>query len=169
MPQQPGSPDPFAPFSVEMTARIRPCREEDLPTLEWFGLFESHRELIRSTFEQHRENQGAMLVADVNGVASGQAWLDFSRRDEEAVAVLWAVRVFPSLQNLGIGARLVAAAEQVCRESGCAEVEITVRHDNSSARRFYTRLGYRPYEAMPQSGHWVMRKALLAVAPRSRS
>jgi ribosomal protein S18 acetylase RimI-like enzyme len=166
---QPGSPDPFAPFTVATTVRIRFCREEDLPTLEWFGLFESHRELIRSTFEMQRRNEAAMLVAEVNGVASGQAWLDFARRDDEGVAVLWAVRVFPSLQNMGIGARMVAAAEQACRENGCTQVEISVRHDNPSARRFYERIGYCPYEPGRQPGHWVLRKVLPALAQRSQA
>lgn len=162
-------PDPFAPFTVTTTVRIRSCREEDLPTLEWFGLFESHRELIRSTFEMHCRDEAAMLVAEVNGVASGQAWLDFSRRDDEGIGVLWAVRVFPCLQNLGIGARLMAAAEQVCRENRCTTVEVSVSHDNPSARRLYERIGYRPSDSAPQLGHWILRKTLTARAQRSHA
>ncbi len=167
--------DPFAPFSLSLRVAIRPCRAEDLPTLEWWGLFAPARTLIRHIFERQERGLALMLVAEANGVASGQAWLDFSRRDVDATGVIWAVRVFPCLQGLGLGTRLMDAAEAILHELGFRRAELTVERSNPAARRFHERLGYREVEAGPASlaalsppgspppaedSQWLLRKPL---------
>lgn len=134
---------PFRPFTVRLPVAIRPCRREDLPTLEWFGLFTPQRRILLDTFERHERGEAVMLVAEANGVASGQAWIDPTRRERDATGVIWAVRVFPCLQRLGIGARLMDAAEWILRARGFERVEVTVQKHNTGARRFYERRGYR--------------------------
>ena len=47
------------------------------------------------------------------------------------------------MQNLGIGRRLIAAAEQVIRENRLAIAELGVEKTNVAARRLYERLGYQ--------------------------
>jgi ribosomal protein S18 acetylase RimI-like enzyme len=159
--------DLFDCCRVTLHVRIRKCREDDLPALEWFGLFAPHRALIRKVFEQQRQGQALMLVVEVNGEASGQAWIDWSARTA-GVAELWAVRILPCLQRQGIGARLVEVAERLAFASGCTEIRLGVDTDNARARRFYERLGYH-YTATAVTTHrtgaqaskqWLMAKAL---------
>jgi GNAT superfamily N-acetyltransferase len=48
----------------------------------------------------------------------------------------------PERQRQGIGARLVAAAEDACRAGGCREMEIEVVNLRTELPPFYGRLGY---------------------------
>jgi ribosomal protein S18 acetylase RimI-like enzyme len=163
-------------FSVPIEVIIRACRSEDLPALEWFGLFTEHREIIRSTFESQERGEAVMLVADVNGFPVGQVWINLALKRAELTGALWAVRVFPWLRNQGIGAHLIAAAEQVLRERGFTGVELGVEKENPNARRFYERLGYHVTETArgaftyttPEGAtmcmaidEWILRKELM--------
>jgi ribosomal protein S18 acetylase RimI-like enzyme len=170
-----GDGSAFAPFHLTLPAVIRACRADDLPTLEWFGVFSPHRELFRATFEAQERGDALILIVEVNGVPSGQIFIDFARKDDDATGLLWAARVFPALQKLGLGTRLLAAAEQVLRSRGFRYAELTVEKDNESAKRLYHRLGYRragnaageQRYTTPEGVHvnvpidqWVMRKRL---------
>jgi GNAT superfamily N-acetyltransferase len=115
----------FEEFSAYVNVTIRTCVREDLPNLEWFGLFSEHREIIHSAFarqEEHGDN--VMLVAEANGFPIGQAWIDFVKRRDERCALLWAVRVLPPFQGMSIGARLVQAAERIMRQRGTTQAEV---------------------------------------------
>ena len=153
-------------MQVSLSVVIRPCVEADLPALEWFGLFESHRELIREVFEHQQRGEALMLVAEVNGAASGQAWGDLSRR-QARLAELWAVRVMPCLQGCGIGARLVAVTESLAAECGIETMQVAVETDNTVTCGFYERLGYRAagtrlarHRTGEVSEQWVLTKSL---------
>jgi len=168
--------DPFAPFQATVQAAIRPCREADLPALEWWGLFTAHRDLIHRVFARQERGQATlMLVVEVNGMAAGQAWIDLSRHAAERLGVIWALRVFPCLQGCGIGGRLLGAAEEVLRERGCAWAEVTVDKEDDGSRRLYERRGYRRVDLPPAAmaslappdspppapgSQWVLRKLL---------
>jgi ribosomal protein S18 acetylase RimI-like enzyme len=52
--------------------------------------------------------------------------------------------VAPDHRGRGIGRALMAAAEELGRTLGCAELDLTVRADNAGARAFYAALGYAP-------------------------
>ncbi len=130
-------------FTLQLSLTIRPCVAEDLPGLEWFGMFTRHRDIIADAFRRHCAGDNPMLVVDLAGFPVAQAWIDVARRAPEGVAVLWAVRVMPLLQGRGIGARLLAAAEAEIRRRGLSVAEIGVEKDNAGARRLYERLGYR--------------------------
>lgn len=56
--------------------------------------------------------------------------------------------VLPALQNSGIGALLMAAAEQWLKDRGVPKLNVMVRTDNLGARGFYERLGYEPSEVI---------------------
>src|SRR5438093_11002918 len=73
----PGAP-PWAPFTVSFPITVRICRREDLPALEWFGLFTEHREIIRETFESQERGEAVMLIADLNGFPIGQVWINLT-------------------------------------------------------------------------------------------
>ena len=163
-------------FPVRLDVVIRPCREADLPALEWFGLFAPHRQMIRRVFEQQRRGEALMLVVEANGEASGQLWVHLRTGDEDGqqVGEIWAVRVMPCLQRRGIGTRLVAVAEDLLRERGFARAQLRVETDNPAARRLYERLGYAlagtaaandgPGADDDSRTQWVLAKTLLPAA-----
>ncbi|HEU4628133.1 MAG TPA: GNAT family N-acetyltransferase [Gemmatimonadaceae bacterium] len=171
--------DPALHVTVPLTVRIRRCREEDLPRLEWFGLFTHHRAIIREAFERQRAGDNVMLVGDAGGFPVAQAWIDLARLHAERVGLLWAVRVLPALQGLGLGSRLIGAAETVLRRLGYVAAEIGVEKENPGARRLYERLGYvvvregrEAYAYTTPAGvtervgldEWFLRKRLAPVA-----
>lgn len=135
--------DPLARFTVSLPITIRLCRKDDLPALEWFGMFTDHRALILAAYDSQERGEALMLVADTQGFPIGQVWIDLTQERVNATGVLWAVRVFPMLQNRGIGTRLMLAAEDVLRWRGCTAVELGVEKHNLAAKRFYERQGYR--------------------------
>ena len=127
---------------LPLTVSVRPCREEDLSNLEWFGCFTHHREIFRQAYERQLRGEVVMLIADLQGFPVGQAWLDLEKRRTESIGVLWAVRVLPFLRNLGIGSLLIRAAERLLHTRGMDGAELGVEKDNVEARRLYERLGY---------------------------
>ncbi|HEY0454828.1 MAG TPA: GNAT family N-acetyltransferase [Verrucomicrobiae bacterium] len=137
------SEDVFEHFPIHLHVDIRFCVEDDLHVLEWFGLFTEHREIIQQAFEAQQRGENIMLVAEANTLPVAQAWIDLLKRKEESAGFIWAVRVIPWLQNLGIGAKMMAAAEQVCARRGLAFAELGVEKENHEAKRFYERQGYR--------------------------
>jgi len=58
------------------------------------------------------------------------------------------VGVLPEVQEAGVGALLMAAAEQWLKERGAPKLNVMVRTDNLGARGFYERLGYDPSEVV---------------------
>ena len=116
-----------------------------------------------------------MLVAEVNRFPAGQVWVDLTKRRDEAIGVLWALRVFIPFQNLGIGKALIASAEEHLNVVGFQISELGVEKDNPTAKRLYERLGYgvvseniEKWEYTPPRGmtvhmtseEWIMHKFL---------
>ncbi|WP_391347504.1 GNAT family N-acetyltransferase [Azospirillum sp. A23] len=125
-----------------MPLTIRPARQEDLPSLEWYGLHTPHREIIADAFRLQERGDGAMLLADVNSFPVGQICIDFLRKRPSGRATLWALRVFQPFRGIGIGVRLVRAAERVVIQRGVPFAELGVDRDNVGVLPFYERLGY---------------------------
>ena len=50
-------------FTVPLAVTIRACREEDLRSLEWFGLFATHRSWFDETFRRQESGEVQVLVA----------------------------------------------------------------------------------------------------------
>ncbi|MFP5517969.1 MAG: N-acetyltransferase family protein [Alphaproteobacteria bacterium] len=135
-----GEDDGHATLVLPVT--IRPAREDDLPTLEWYGLHTPHREIITGAFHLQERGDGAMLLADVNGFPVGQICIDFLRKRPSGRATLWALRVFQPFRRLGLGVRLVRAAERLVVQRGVPFAELGVDRDNPEVLPFYERLGY---------------------------
>ena len=161
---------------------IRFCRAEDLPQLEWFGMYTHHREILQDAFARHMRGDNLMLVADLSDVPVGQAWIDLVKRRDEGGGYVWAVRVFPLLRNLGVGTLLMACAEDLLRQRGFRLVEVGVEKDNPDAHRLYHRLGYTVYRALEEEygyttpegvrgwhvvDQWILRKPLDVPASES--
>ncbi len=142
-------------FAVSLEVVIRRCRRSDLGPLEWSGLFTRGRELMESTYAAQARGESIMLVAEMNKVAVGQAWIDLTRRPLDGTGCLWALRVLPALQNAGIGTRLIAAAEELLCDRGFKRVELSVERTNLAAVRLYGRLGYRRVKTVPHNDESV--------------
>ncbi len=160
-------------IDLEAQVAIRRCSEGDLRALEWFGSFTDHRALIRDAFERQQRGEVLMLVAILQGFPIGQIWVDFSRKAEESVGILWAFRTLDPFQGLGVGRTLLRTAEAELEKAGLTYAEIAARFDNLPARQLYERRGYelmgeeaetftygRPdgTTVTETSEHWLLRK-----------
>jgi ribosomal protein S18 acetylase RimI-like enzyme len=157
-------------FSLTLDVHIRGCRSNDLRDLEWFGMFSAaaDRAAIESAYRRHLAGEEVFLVADANHFPVGQVWVDLTTKRPERTGVIWALRVLPCLQGLGIGTRLIGAAEQAMKARGHATSELGVEKDNPRAQRLYERLGYRVvgenHESDDERGgfwEWIMTKPLV--------
>jgi ribosomal protein S18 acetylase RimI-like enzyme len=157
--------DVFDHFPLHLQVDIRMCVKDDLPDLEWFGLFTEHREIFLRVFENQERGENVMLVAEVNTLPIGQIWIDLVKRKEESAGFIWALRVIPWLQNLGIGGRLMSAAEHRCKELGLAHAELGVEKENHAAKRFYERLGYRLIGSMIDDYSYTSPQGQLITVP----
>ena len=133
-----------ASFTISLPIQIRHSTAEDLENLEWFGMFTAHREIIRSTFEAQERGNSTMLIAELNGLPVGQVWIDYLSQAASSAGFLWAFRMMPGFQRLGIGRRLLDAAEKLLCERGFSFAEITADLDNVDAQRLYVSRGYAP-------------------------
>jgi GNAT superfamily N-acetyltransferase len=127
-------------IQTTVTATIRPCMEDDLPALEWMGLFAPDRDIIREAFETQERGGGMMLLATAADFPIAQVWLDFERRNP--AVFLWAVRTFHPLRGAGIGRRMMQAAETVASDRGFRRAELDVERENEAALGFYLGLGW---------------------------
>lgn len=133
----------FQQFTISVPVTVRESVAEDLPALEWYGMFHQHSAIIRSAFERQQRGENLMLVAEANRFPIGQLWIDFTKKRAESCGVLWAFRIIEPFQRRGLGTRLLATAEQILRQRRFALAELGVEKGNVEARRFYLRHGYR--------------------------
>ncbi len=129
-------------FSIAANITIQVCRAEDVRNLEWFGALTEFRHVIERAFTRQQMGDVVMLNAMLNDFPIGQVWIDLYKQRDQQIGVLWALRVLPLLQNLGIGTQLVGSAENVLRRRGFGWAELDVERDNIAAKRLYERLGY---------------------------
>ena len=166
---------------------IRPLREADLPALEWDGVYEKYRTVFRQSFLDAERGQRSLLVAVAGHEMVGQVFIQLSSSetryaDGAARGYLYALRVRPAWQGLGLGTRLIAAAEDALLAMGFSVAVIAAGKDNPRAYQLYQRLGYKTFAEDPgvwyftdvngsrqvmEDPCWVMQK-LLRGEPRAR-
>jgi ribosomal protein S18 acetylase RimI-like enzyme len=122
---------------------VRRCTQGDLLPLEWDGMFTPHREILCETYQRQLKGEVEMLVGELEQRPIAQAWVDLTKRRDERVGVIWALRVHPRWQGQGFGAQVLAQAESLLRARGFAQSELGVERNNPRARKLYERLGYR--------------------------
>jgi GNAT superfamily N-acetyltransferase len=112
-----------------------------------------------------RMRHGRFLVLEDGGALAGCVYV----RVNGDTGYFGLLSTDPSRQRQGIGARLIAAAEEACRAAGCGEMEIEVVNLRTELPPFYRRLGYsergvRPFpdaDRATRGCHFiVMRKPL---------
>ncbi len=89
-----------------------------------------HQHLI--LVEQEGEIAGFFQLSFIPGLSRKGAW----RGNIESV------RVVKSLRGKGIGEAMIRHAIALCREKGCATVQLTSDKQRNAAHRFYGRLGF---------------------------
>lgn len=144
-------------LSVELDIIIRRATSEDIPQLEWGGEFWRLRERFEDAYRLQQAGRRYFLVADLNGYPVGRIIVQFMRGNSlhangEGRGYLYSLQVMEPLRGLGIGTRMIRAAEEVLIEKDFAWATIAVAKDNAGARRLYERLGYSVYRDDP--GHW---------------
>jgi ribosomal protein S18 acetylase RimI-like enzyme len=134
---------------------IREMIADDLAGFhEWYGY--ERDESFRRSFERHKAGEIVYLVAHIRGRPVGHLGVDLVRvRD---AVHLWQFGVLPALQSHGIGAAMVASAEEAARNRGFTIAEIGAETDNPRARALYERLGYSLIDE--RDGEWILRKKL---------
>lgn len=126
--------------------RIRRAAMSDAPALlAMEALFPSDRMSMRSI--RRFIAAGSVLVALRNRDLLGNLVLLLRAGSDNAR--IYSVVVAPAARGLGIGDRLVGAAERVAREAGRRSVTLEVRADNAAARALYARRGYVETRALP--------------------
>jgi ribosomal protein S18 acetylase RimI-like enzyme len=137
---------------------IRHLVKEDLIALEWGGEYTHFRRLYAKAYERAQERKAVLWVAELgdSGVI-GQIFVQLSSwkdRLAEGVskAYIYSFRVHPAYRNLGIGTRLLEAAEADLTRRRVEVASLNVARDNQAARRLYERRGYRVVRAEP--GVW---------------
>jgi N-acetylglutamate synthase-like GNAT family acetyltransferase len=92
-----------------------------------------------------RLEAGEFFLAEENGSAAACVYLE-PRGDR---AYLGLLSVEPARQRNGLGAQLVAAAEQRSRELGCRAMDLLIVNVREELPPFYRRLGYTETGAEP--------------------
>ncbi len=179
-PRKISEPEVFDHYSIPLQVTIRVCTKRDVPQLEWAGIYTAHRQIIRATYKAQERGDALIVIAETNCLPAGQIWMDLVKKREEGVGFLWAMRVLPWLQRMGIGTSLMNAAEEVLRRRGFAWAELGVEKDNTDAQRFNERRGYfmvasnvevhryrTPWRTNKQMtiDEWVLRKNLAEPEP----
>lgn len=80
-----------------------------------------------------------VLIAQQDDSLAGFAIMDFG----DAVGHLYLLAVVPGLQRRGIGTRLMQWLAKSADVAGLSHFRLELRASNTTARRFYQRLGFR--------------------------
>jgi GNAT superfamily N-acetyltransferase len=155
------------PFPHDTGVAIRAAASGDIPALvrlinaafivEQF-VFDGDRINAEET-KAFMENGKFMLAEDAAGFA-GCVYLEI-RQDHGYLGLL---AVEPARQGIGLGRKLVAAAEDYFRAAGCSAVDLRVISQRTPLPPFYRRLGYAETGTAPFSpslqtkvpGHYVI-------------
>jgi ribosomal-protein-alanine N-acetyltransferase len=136
--------------AARLPVEIRPARLADLDALLALehAAFTTDRAERRAIRHAIRSASMTLLVAVVREPAEGgEAEIlvgaaTIERRRTSRVARLSSLAVAPARTGLGLGRRLLEAAERDARAHGCQRLRLEVRADNGGGIRLYERGGY---------------------------
>jgi ribosomal protein S18 acetylase RimI-like enzyme/predicted double-glycine peptidase len=128
---------------------IRPAQLSDLDQLDSLEqrCF-NYDQLTRRNFQwMLTKAKASLLVADYKGKILGYVLVLYHAGT--SLARLYSMAVDAESRGLGLGKRLLLAAEDAARERNFAYLRLEVRPDNHNAIRLYEACGYRQFEVIP--------------------
>lgn len=128
--------------------RIRPIVKDDLPQLEWNGLFTHFRQVFWKSFIEQQLGDRHLLVAELNDQIIGRLFIlhrrsQFERPPAQRSGYLYSFYVLEPFRGSGIGSALLTAAEAHLISLQIYTATMAVARTNHSALRLYQRHGYR--------------------------
>ena len=123
----------------------RPAERGDLDALIDLEhqVFAADRLSRRSLRRFLQSNSAQVIVADDGGRLAGAAVVLF--RPRSSVARLYSIAVAPHLAGRGVGAMLLAAAEEAALARDCTSIRLEVHETNHVAISRYRKSGYREF------------------------
>jgi GNAT superfamily N-acetyltransferase len=133
---------------------VRPATPEDidsmLPMVEEYWRFEAiagfDAARLRAILGRVLDDAslGRAWVATVHGQPAGYllAVYVFSLEHQGVTAEIDELFIAPQHRKLGLGARMLIAAEMQFRSEGCTNVSLQIGRSNEEARRFYRSHGF---------------------------
>lgn len=137
---------------------IRHASRQDLPALEWEGVFTHFRHVFTEAYRLKELGEVIIWVADLPEFGLiGQLFIqlygpNYLQANVGRYAYIYGFRVRPVYRGNGIGSWLLQKAETDLVSRGFEKIALNVARDNKSARRLYERLGYRV--VAPEPGIW---------------
>jgi ribosomal protein S18 acetylase RimI-like enzyme len=128
---------------------LRKARLEDLDVLVELEneAFATDRLSRRSFRHLLTRGNASILVMEEESRLQGYVLLLFSRAT--ALARLYSIAVSRKARGRGVGAELVAAAEEEAIRHDCAWMRSEVRRDNEASLALFRGAGYRQFEVVP--------------------
>ena len=142
-----------------MEVLIRPWRRDDLPTVQrilWESWMDAYRTFIpeedlrcyhaatyriESLTHLHESPHVHGFIGEADGSAAGFARAQFHKNENRLY--LASLYILPSFQGIGIGGKLLKAAERKALNNGLDEIWVGVMVPNETARRWYDKRGFR--------------------------
>ena len=156
---------------MTLSINIRPAIRTDsatlLPMIQQYWRFEAIEGFdaarVSSLLEQVLGDDatlGRAWLVDVEGEPAGYllAVFVFSLEFQGITAEIDELFVVDRYRRLGLGGRLLDAAEAHFRDSGCTHVALQIGRDNEAARAFYQRRGFAG-----RNGYELVSKPLAAI------
>jgi ribosomal protein S18 acetylase RimI-like enzyme len=121
----------------------------ELGDLDWSGGAEHIRAVGVALQASFSGEVVVLRAALANGRSVGLVAVDL--RTGGDAGLIWMLAVHERFQSLGLGSRLVKAAERRIAAAGRDISQLKVEHDNPGARALYLRLGYQERAAVLDS------------------
>ncbi|MEW5759140.1 MAG: GNAT family N-acetyltransferase [Candidatus Thermoplasmatota archaeon] len=138
-----------------MEISIREAANEDLEGIiellkELLGAMKDtedleHKQLAENCQALFADRSHYLLVAEHQGKVVG--FINFSTRrtclHSAQSALIDELVVSANYRKQGLGRRLLLAAIEKCKQLGCCEIEVSTETQNTTARKFYSQLGFK--------------------------
>lgn len=144
-----------------MTVIVRPACMDDLEPMVslLLVLFTQEADFVPNPERQRRALAailgapavGRLLVATEDDRCVGMVSLLFTVSTAEGGEAAWLedLVVLPEQRTRGIGAQLMEAALELCRERGISRITLLTDENNALAQRFYARFGFARSAMVP--------------------
>lgn len=101
----------------------------------------------------HEESLGRVWVIDAGTALAGYAILTYNYDLEfgGTEGMMTDLYVAARYRRRGLGAQVISAISEFCREAGIAAIELQVSRGNRAARSFYRALGFKAWDRVVMS------------------